>query len=378
MRTVARSKADVAALPVSERTVSTREFLIVGALAVGAALALKAFWLLDLSLADDAGVFFRNGALVALAPVAIYFAWKRHLTARVRWILTGVFAAAALLANAYPYQPSGQTEILTGLHLAILLWLAVGVAHAGGAWRSHDKRMDFFRFSGEWLAYMGVFALAGALLAGLTVGSFSFLEIDATVFVDNWLLPCGAVGAVVVAAFLVETQRTGVATLARPVAQVLVSLSTLLLLAVLATTVLTRNHVSINRDALILMSLLLLFVLTLLIYSVAARGPSKRVHFIDRVQFTLIVCAWSMAGVVIAVALARIAQWGFTPNRIVVLGMAVIVFANFFWTSWIGHVMLHLNTPFATLDTWQTRMVWVYTAWVLIVVVVVPPAFSFA
>ena len=360
------------------RSVSTGEFFLVGALALAGALAIKAPTLAGLTFEGDFGFYLRNASWFALAPAIAYLAWKRGAPRRATLVAASLVAASAVAANAYPFELLGQTEVLTALHLPLLLWLAVGITHAGSVTRNHDARMAFFRFSGEWLTYMSIFAAGGVLLGGLTLGSFEFVDIDASAFVTEWLLPCGAAGAPVVAAFLVQTQREGVAAITRPIAQVLVSLFAVMMMAIGAVTVWPQTEVSLDRDAMFGVVALLVFILALLIYSVAARGPSKRVHFIDRVQFTLIVCAWVMATLVGATVLARIAEWGWTPNRVAILGVSGILVANYFWTSWIGHVMLHLNCPFSRLDRWQTWFVWVYAGWAAFVVIALPPMFSYA
>ena len=61
--------------------------------------------------------------------------------------------------------------------------------------------MDFIRFTGEWLIYYVLMALGGGVLVGVTVGVFEAIGLDVGNAVRFWLLPCGAVGAVVVAAW---------------------------------------------------------------------------------------------------------------------------------------------------------------------------------
>ena len=110
----------------------------------------------------------RNLAFFVLPFLSGYFAWKRRIgTAIVRW-LAAAFLAAALFANVYPLAPGGYTEALTALHLPIALWLAVGIAYAGGRWGEVAGRMDFIRFSGELFIYFVLIALGGGVLTAFT------------------------------------------------------------------------------------------------------------------------------------------------------------------------------------------------------------------
>jgi hypothetical protein len=360
------------------RRSSHREFWVVAALAVLAALAVKAPSLFGLNLTDDPGFYLRNAGLLVLPILTAYFVWKRHLGGRTVGVLTAVFAVGAVFANAYPFEADGATEVLTALHLPILLWLVMGVAYVGGEWRSGQRRMDFIRFTGEWFIYMSLIALGGGVLTALTVGTFNLLDIDATLFTQDWLIPSGAAGAAIVAAWLVEAKRGVIENMAPVLSRVFTPLFTLLLLALLGTTLWRLTDVSLDRDALIVVNALLVFVLGLVVYAVSARNGTERVLLIDRVQFTLVITAWGLDGIVLAAMLARIAEWGLTPNRTAALGVNIIILANLSWTAWVSHVMLHNNCPFARLERWQTSYVPVYAVWAAAVVVVFPPVFGFA
>lgn len=59
--------------------------------------------------------------------------------------------------------------------------------------------MDFIRFTGEWLIYFVLITLGGGILISVTVGVFHAIDVDVNRFVEDWLGPCGAMAAVVVA-----------------------------------------------------------------------------------------------------------------------------------------------------------------------------------
>ena len=139
-----------------------------------------------------------TSSLFALPPLAAYFAWQRRLGLRVIGVLAALFVVGAVGANAYPLAEDSQTTVLTAIHLPIALWLVVGVAYVGGDWRSDRRRMDFIRFTGEWLIYFVLIGLGGGVLTAFTVGTFDAIGLDAERFVTSWLLPCGAMAAVVV------------------------------------------------------------------------------------------------------------------------------------------------------------------------------------
>ncbi|MEX2613241.1 MAG: permease prefix domain 1-containing protein, partial [Gaiellaceae bacterium] len=101
----------------------------------------------------------RNSSLLVLPFLAGYFARRRQLETR-RWVLMAApFVVAALVVNLYPYRAGSATEILVALHLPVVLWFAVAYPYMGGTVRSHERRMDFVRFTGEWFIYYVLIAL---------------------------------------------------------------------------------------------------------------------------------------------------------------------------------------------------------------------------
>lgn len=126
----------------------------------------------------DQEVLARNVSLIALPFVTGYLAWTRRLRLGPLLAAIATYVIAALAVNLYPWRPApnafeSTTEILAYVHLPIALWLVVGIAYAGGQWRSHARRMDFIRFTGEWVVYLALLALGGGVVTGLTIAAFS-------------------------------------------------------------------------------------------------------------------------------------------------------------------------------------------------------------
>jgi len=114
------------------------------------------------------------------------------------------FVLAALVVNLYPYRADSATELLVAAHLPVMLWFAVAYPYMGGTIRPHDRRMDFVRFTGEWVIYYALIALVGGVLLGLTALIFEPIGTDIDRVVE-WVLPSGAAGAAIVAAWLVAS-----------------------------------------------------------------------------------------------------------------------------------------------------------------------------
>ncbi len=350
-------------------------------LAALAALAIKAPELFGHSLDESsARVYFLNLGLFAMPLLAAYFAWKRGLEP-VRWFLLALpFWAAAVIVNAYPFSDSSDaTAPLAGLHLPIALWLVVGVAYTGGRWTfGGGQWMDFIRFSGEFVIYYALIAAGGGALSGLTWVMFDAIGMDVSVFVTEWMLPCGAMGAAPVCAWLVDGRRSVIGNIAPVLARVFTPLVAVVLLAFLATMAGTGRGISAEREVLIAFDLLLALVLGLLLYTVSSRDPQARPNALDRLTALLVVCALAADALALAAIAARITEFGFSANRVAALGENLILLFNLAWSAWLYARFLRRRGAFNALERWQTAYLPVYAIWAGAVVVVFPPLFGYA
>lgn len=359
---------------------SRRELPVMVLCAAIAMLSVKAPSLFGLDMSDEDNVDFylRNASLFALPALAGYFAWQRRLNLRVIGVLAALFVVGAVAANAYPLAHDSQTLVLAAIHLPLALWLVVGVAYVGGDWRSDRRRMDFIRFTGEWLIYFTLIGLGGGVLTAFTVGTFTAIGIDVETFISQWLLPCGAVAGVIVAAWLVEAKQSVIENMAPVLTRVFTPLFAATLLAFLVAFIWTNNGINVERDVLILFDLLLVVVLGLLLYAISARDLTARPGIFDRLQLALVVSALIIDVLVLAAITGRITEWGFSPNKSAALGENVILLTNLAWSAWLFFGFIRGRSPFARLEHWQTRYVLVYAIWAWAVVLVFPFIFDFA
>jgi hypothetical protein len=360
--------------------VARAETIIVIALAVVAALAVKVPALFGLHWGTDADMPFyaRNSGLFVFPLLTGYFVWKRRLSGRTRVWLALAFVAAAVFANVYPFKTAGDTEVLTALHLPIALWLPVGIAYAGGRWGESAGRMDFVRFSGELFIYYALIAMGGGLLMAFTMGMFHAIGIDAQPVVRDWLLPCGMAGAVMVASWLVEAKQSVIENMAPVLTRLFTPLFALALIAFLATMLWSGRGIDLERNALIAFDLLLVLVLGLLLYSISARDQFAPPGAFDLLLVLLLVSALIADAFALAAIGARISEFGFTPNRVAALGENVILLGNLGWSAVLYARFLRGHALFASLERWQTTYLPAYSIWAAIVVVVFPPLFGFS
>ena len=348
-------------------------------LAALAAVLAKALQLFGPPLTEDAIAFYgRNESIVALGCVAGYFVWRRGLRTARSVRVGAVFVGAAVVLNLFPFVTAGSTEALAALHLPVALWLAVGIAYTAGRWSVSADRMRFVRFSGELFIHGVLIALGGLVLSAITLTLFGRIGVDTDQLWGAWVLPCGAAGATVIASWLAESRTRVTGSLAPLLARVFTPLFALALLALLVTMAWTGAGLRIEREVLLVLDVLLAVVVGLVLYAVSARAPKAGPGPFDVLQLLLVVLALVVDLLALGAIGARIAEFGFTPNRTAALGLNLVLLANLAGSAWLYLRFLRGPGAFAALERWQTGFLPVYAGWAAVVVAVFPPLFAYS
>jgi hypothetical protein len=320
---------------------------------------------------------FRNATLFVLPFLAGYFAHRRQLDTRW-WLLTAVpFVLAALLINLFPWDIDSATEVLVALHLPVVLWFAVAYPYMGGTIRLHERRMDFVRFTGEWFIYYVLIALGGGVLMGLTAAILEPTGVDVE-RIAEWVLPSGAAGAVIVAAWLVESKQRVVENMAPVLTMLFTPLFAVMLAGAAVIYAVTGLGEAFDRDLVSVFDALLVVVLALVLYGMSARDPSESPDWMDRIQLVAVVSALVLDVMVLGAMIARIGELGFSPNRTAALGLNLVLLVNLAGAAWLSARFLRRRSRLHPLERWQTSYLPVFALWAAAVVVILPPLFGFS
>jgi hypothetical protein len=320
----------------------------------------------------------RNLALFVVPFLAAYFARRRRFDGR-RWALTAApFVLAALVVNLYPYRADSSTELLVAVHLPVLLWFAVAYPYTGGAVGSHERRMDFVRFTGEWFIYYALIGLGGAVLLGLTGLILEPIGPEVAEQVIEWVLPSGAAGAVIVAAWLVESKQRVVENMAPVLTMLFTPLFAVMLTVAAVTYAVSGVAGAFDRELLGVFDALMVVVLGLVLYALSAREAARPPGWMDRVQLLAVAGALVLDVMVLGAMVARIGDLGLTPNRVAALGLNLVLLVNLAGSAWLSLRFLRGRATVHRLERWQTAYLPVFAVWAATVVAVLPPLFAFA
>jgi hypothetical protein len=319
----------------------------------------------------------RNLGLFVLPFLAAYFARRRQLDVR-GWLETAApFAVAAVVVNLYPYDTDSDSEILVALHLPVVLWFVVAFPYMGGTLRSHERRMDFVRFTGEWFIYYVLIALGGGVLMALTAGILQPTGVDVD-RVAQWVMPSGAAGAVVVAAWLVESKQRVIENMAPVLSMLFTPLFAVMLACAAVVYAVTGLGDAFDRELVSVFDALLLVVLGLVLYGLSARESSTSPSWMDGVQLVAVAFALLLDALVLGAMIARIGDLGFTPNRTAALGLNLVLLVNLAGAAFLSARFLRRRSTLHRLERWQTAYLPMFALWAAAVVVVVPPLYSFS
>jgi hypothetical protein len=319
----------------------------------------------------------RNLGLFVLPVLAAYFARRRQLDVR-GWLETAApFAVAAVVVNLYPYDTDSDSEILVALHLPVVLWFVVAFPYMGGTLRSHERRMDFVRFTGEWFIYYVLIALGGGVLMALTAGILQPTGVDVD-RVAQWVMPSGAAGAVVVAAWLVESKQRVIENMAPVLSMLFTPLFAVMLACAAVVYAVTGLGDAFDRELVSVFDALLLVVLGLVLYGLSAREPSTSPSWMDAVQLIAVAFALLLDVLVLGAMIARIGDLGFTPNRTAALGLNLVLLVNLAGAAFLSARFLRRRSTLHRLERWQTAYLPVFALWAAAVVVVLPPLYGFS
>src|SRR6185503_13942795 len=128
--------------------------------------------------------------------------------------------------------------------------------------------------------------------------------------VVTWVVPSGAAGAVVVAAWLVESKQRVVENMAPVLAMLFTPLFAVMLVGAAVVYAVTGLGSAFDRELLGVCDALLVVVLGLVLYGMSARDPSTSPDWMDATQFVAVVSALVLDVMVLGAMIARIGDLG--------------------------------------------------------------------
>lgn len=92
-----------------------------------------------------------------------------------------------------------------------------------------------------------------------------------------------------------------------------------------------REKSVLDRNFLMAFNGILLGVLAVTIFSIVESDSDEKKNISDYINFALIVLALIIDTVALSAIVFRLSSYGITPNRLAVLGVNILIWANLIW-----------------------------------------------
>jgi len=132
-----------------------------------------------------------------------------------------------------------------------------------------------------------------------------------------------------------------------------------------------------DRDFLLIFNLMLLGVMALIVFSIAETGGKKSQKFNKIVLFTLAIVTLIINLVALSAILYRLGVFGFTPNRVAVLGSNLLIFGNLILIAIDLFKVNFKNAEMNRVERTISRYLPFYAIWTLFVTFGFPVMFGY-
>jgi hypothetical protein len=316
-----------------------------------------------------------NLAFGILPFIAAYFVYRNPPKKKVLYSLISLFLISVIFLNTLPLDFNKDSIILAYLHLPIFLWIVVGLAFTGNDYSKGNTRLAYLKFNLEFGILYGSMAISGMLLALLTLQLFSFVALDIEEFYFRNIVLFGAAGLSIVATHLVSNNLKIAKNITPYIAKIFSPLVLVTLVVYLIAVMGVGENPFLDRNFLLAFNGILLFVLVVTIFSITESGSDEKKNIFDYINFALIVLALIIDSVALSAIVFRLSSYGITPNRLAVLGINLLIWANLIWIMLSYIRFLQNRTGPSTIQDAITKYLPIYGLWAAFVAFIFPLLF---
>ena len=317
-----------------------------------------------------------NLAFGIIPFIAAYFLYNNTPKKSIIYTIVAVFLISGFYLNMLPLNFKDDTIILVYLHFPIFLWVVVGLAFTGNDYSNGSARLNYIKFNLEYCILYASMAVSGMVLAALTMQLFSFIGLDIGDFYFSNIVLFGAAALAIVAAYLVSMNLKLAKNITPYLAKIFSPLFLVTLLIYLITVIWVGKNPFLDRNFLITFNGMLLGVLAVTIFSITERDANEKKNISDYINVVLIVLALIIDTVALSAIVFRLSSYGITPNRLAVLGVNILIWANLIWIMLSYMRVLQNKARLSTIQDAVTKYLPIYGLWGAFVIFAFPIIFA--
>jgi len=310
------------------RKFSSTDLLFVVIASLVAGFLIKIPQLFDINV-DKFFFYEKNTGMIMLFGLSLYaYLSVRKINLKQVLIVSAIFIISALYINFLPSTNDSHSIILAYMHLPIMLWALYGLIFIGFDFQDNNKKIDYINYNGDLVIMSVLLLLAGGVLSGITLGLFSAIDLNIEEFYFDYIGIWGLVSIPIVATFVIRIYPFIASKIAPVIANIFSPLVLIMLTIYLISIMVTGKDPYNDREFLIVFNLLLLGVMAIIIFSVTETVNQSRLKFSIFILLALSVITLIVNAIALSAILYRLNEFGFSPNRIAVLGSNVLIFIH--------------------------------------------------
>lgn len=322
--------------------------------------------------------YFRNGAIIIFLSMALYSLLTNHtFRSRNAIISIGLFALSAVYTNLLPAPGKNDSVNLAYIFLPVFLWFVYGFVYAQFQFKDLSKRIEYIRVNGDWVVLSTIILIAGGILAMLATGLFGAIGIKLDTIISKHIAVWGIVIAPLLSIFVTRNYPSVATKIAPIIARIFSPLILATLLIFLGYIVIQQKNPYSDRNFLLMFNFMLLIVVAVILFSISGSMHGTGQKFSRMVVSALIIVSIIIDFIALSAIIYRLGEYGFTPNRVAVLGTNIVILGNLilltsdlYKANFKGQSLLRVELSVA-------RYLPVYVAWAVLVIFVFPFVFGF-
>ena len=313
--------------------------------------------------------------LLGIAPFIAGYFILQNKAGRFQLLAMGLlYLTITIFINTLPLKMN-DIIFLANIHVPILLWLLVGLAFSGAAFRQTNIRVSFLKLNGEFVIIYAIMAMSGIVLTIVTNQLFSLVHLDIMdLYLQNIIAPGAAILAVA-AIYLTSTNLNLAKHVAPYIAKIFSPVVLVTLIAYLIAVLVMGSNPFMDRDFLLSFNLVLIGVLIVAIFSITEMEEKSTKNVFDWILLFLLSLAILTDTVALAAIIFRLGSYGLTPNRLAVLGVNTVML---FHLGWIDHNLAKFmlgKIDRQPILAAMTQYLPIYGAWAIVVIFLFPLLF---
>ncbi len=353
---------------------STAELVIVIAFALLAGLIAS---IPNITGIDNEKFLFRNISFIVFPLLSAYFIWKQKLAFKQYLFPLLAFIVAAVYINLLPTNKESSSIMLAFIHLPIFLWTIFGYSFLGVNIKSSQSRIGFLRYNGDLVVISGILLLSTVLFSAITVNLFDLIGINIEIFYFQNIMIWGIAAIPIVATYLMQTNAQLINKVSPIIAKIFTPLVFINLFIYLSAMVYTKKYPYQDRNVLLLFNVLLMGVMALILFSIAEAGKATKNKFSLVILFGLSALTLIVNAIALSAIVYRINEFGFSANRIAVLGGNLLIFINLALVSYKLFLTSFKNGSIEEIEESIASYLPVYAIWAGLITFLVPFLFQF-